>query len=124
MSQFGYGVPASTCSSGSTRPPSRRFRRTTASEWVLAHLSYGVVREARTLLAFVDTVEVLSPPEARAELAGAAAAIGAVYGGDRAPRGEVDPQVTTGSAQRGPTWIWSSVHRSSRTHPAFINRST
>jgi hypothetical protein len=55
------------------------------SEWVLAHLSYGVVREARTLLAFVDTVEVLSPPEARAELAGAAAAIGAVYGGDRAP---------------------------------------
>lgn len=55
------------------------------SEWVLAQLSYGVVREARTLLAFVDAVEVLSPPEARAELAGAAAAIGAVYGGDRAP---------------------------------------
>jgi predicted DNA-binding transcriptional regulator YafY len=55
------------------------------SEWVLAHLSYGVVREVRTLLAFVDTVEVLSPPEARAELARAAAAIGAVYGGDRAP---------------------------------------
>lgn len=56
------------------------------SEWVLAHLSYAVVREARTLLAFVDTVEVVSPPEVRAELAGAAAAISAVYGGDRTPR--------------------------------------
>jgi predicted DNA-binding transcriptional regulator YafY len=50
------------------------------SEWVLARLSYGFIREARTLLAFVDMVEVVSPPEVRAELAGAAAAITALYG--------------------------------------------
>ncbi|MFF1810988.1 helix-turn-helix transcriptional regulator [Streptomyces sp. NPDC058251] len=53
------------------------------SEWVAAHLSYGVLGEARTLLAFGDTVEVLGPPEVREELASTAAAIGAVYAGDR-----------------------------------------
>jgi predicted DNA-binding transcriptional regulator YafY len=51
-------------------------------EWALARLSYGFIGEARTLLAFGDTVEVLEPPEVRAELAGAAAAISAVYEGD------------------------------------------
>ncbi|MFD7473022.1 hypothetical protein ACFV8Z_12735 [Streptomyces sp. NPDC059837] len=73
--------------SGSTRAPSRRFWRPTARAggfW--AHPSYGVAREARTPLAFVDTAEVVPPPEVRAEPAGAEAAIGAAHGGDHAPR--------------------------------------
>ncbi|WP_406332997.1 helix-turn-helix transcriptional regulator [Streptomyces sp. NBC_00203] len=51
------------------------------SEWVVARLSLGSIREARTLLAFGDTVEVLAPAEVREELAGTAAAISALYGG-------------------------------------------
>ncbi|PBC61115.1 DNA-binding transcriptional regulator [Streptomyces sp. Tue6028] len=51
-------------------------------DWVVARLSCGAVREARTLLAFGDAVEVLSPPEVRAELAATAAAVRAVYEGD------------------------------------------
>ncbi|MFC7262020.1 helix-turn-helix transcriptional regulator [Streptomyces lutosisoli] len=50
------------------------------SEWVIAGLSHGSIREARTLLAFGDTVEVLAPAEVREELAGTAAAISALYG--------------------------------------------
>ncbi|MET7442872.1 WYL domain-containing protein, partial [Streptomyces sp. NPDC005568] len=50
------------------------------SEWVTAGLSYGVVQEARSLLAFADRIEVLSPPEVRAELAAAAAAVTELYG--------------------------------------------
>jgi len=50
------------------------------SEWVIARLSHGSIREARTLLAFGDTVEVLAPAEVREELAGTAAAISALYG--------------------------------------------
>lgn len=57
-----------------------------ASAWVTAHLSYGFVREARTLLAFGDAVEVLTPPEVREELAGTAAVISALYEGERVPR--------------------------------------
>ncbi|WP_329532297.1 hypothetical protein OG568_17860 [Streptomyces sp. NBC_01450] len=86
MSQFGYGAPASTCSSGSTRAPARRYRRPTARAggfW--AYPSYGVAHEARTPLAFVDTAEVVPPSEVRAGPAGTAAAIGAVHGGDHAP---------------------------------------
>jgi predicted DNA-binding transcriptional regulator YafY len=49
-------------------------------EWVTARLSYGVLGEARQLLAFSDRVEVLSPPEVRAELARAAAAVADLYG--------------------------------------------
>ncbi|WP_367320670.1 helix-turn-helix transcriptional regulator [Streptomyces sp. HUAS ZL42] len=49
------------------------------SEWVTARLSYGVVREARQLLAFTDRVEVLSPPEVREELRAAAASVTALY---------------------------------------------
>lgn len=52
-----------------------------AGEWVTARLSHGSVRESRTLLAFGDAVEVLSPAGAREELAATAAAIGALYGG-------------------------------------------
>ncbi|MET7697149.1 MULTISPECIES: helix-turn-helix transcriptional regulator [unclassified Streptomyces] len=56
------------------------------SEWVTARLSYGDVREARSLLVFVDGLEVISPPEVRAELAGGAAAIAARYA-DESPSG-------------------------------------
>ncbi|MCW8379310.1 helix-turn-helix transcriptional regulator [Streptomyces justiciae] len=48
-------------------------------EWVTARLSYGVLGEARQLLAFSDRVEVLSPPEVRAELARAAASVTDLY---------------------------------------------
>lgn len=48
-------------------------------EWVTARLSYGVLRETRQLLQFSDSVEVLSPPEVRAELAGAAASVTRLY---------------------------------------------
>ncbi|WP_405730971.1 YafY family transcriptional regulator [Streptomyces sp. NBC_00028] len=66
------------------------FRRMTAGrltespeddggDWVTARLSYGVVAEARQLLAFSDRVEVLSPPEVREELARAAASVTDLY---------------------------------------------
>ncbi|AJE82149.1 DeoR family transcriptional regulator [Streptomyces albus] len=48
-------------------------------EWVTARLAYGVVQEVRSLLAFTDRLEILSPPEAREELARAAAAVAALY---------------------------------------------
>ena len=48
-------------------------------EWVTARLSYGFVGEARQLLAFGDQVEVLSPPEVRAELAAVAASVTGLY---------------------------------------------
>ncbi|GKQ41607.1 YafY family protein [Streptomyces sp. A012304] len=48
-------------------------------EWVTARLSYGVVGEARQLLAFSDRVEVLSPPEVREELRAAAASVTELY---------------------------------------------
>ena len=47
--------------------------------WVTARLSYDSVREVRQLLMFTDRVEVLEPPEARAELARAAAEVVQVY---------------------------------------------
>ncbi|GAA2513004.1 YafY family protein [Streptomyces longisporus] len=49
------------------------------AEWVTARLSYGVVGQARQLLQFADHVEVLSPPEVRAELAAAAASVTDLY---------------------------------------------
>ena len=54
-----------------------------ASPWVTARLVYGVVGEARPLLAFGDRLEVLSPPEVRAELARAAASVTELYQGGR-----------------------------------------
>ncbi|MGW7266408.1 helix-turn-helix transcriptional regulator [Streptomyces sp. NPDC054842] len=58
------------------------------SEWVTARLSYGVVQEARSLLAFADRIEVLSPPEVRAELAAVAAAVTQLYGTPDGQAGE------------------------------------
>ena len=57
-----------------------------SGEWVTARLSYGDLREARALLSFSDRVEVLSPPEVRAELAAAAASVTGLY--QRVARGD------------------------------------
>lgn len=46
---------------------------------VTVRLSYGVVREARQLLQFADALEVVSPPEVRAEMAAAAASVTELY---------------------------------------------
>ncbi|MEU5597877.1 YafY family protein [Streptomyces sp. NPDC020298] len=48
-------------------------------EWVTARLSYPSVRAVRQLLAFADGVEVLAPPEARAELPAAARSVTDLY---------------------------------------------
>ncbi|WP_336116098.1 helix-turn-helix transcriptional regulator [Streptomyces sp. PTD9-10] len=56
------------------------------SDWVTALLSYPVLRAVRQLLAFSDQVEILDPPEARAELLRAVRSVTAVYQG--ADRGE------------------------------------
>ncbi|MER6685498.1 helix-turn-helix transcriptional regulator [Streptomyces olivaceoviridis] len=50
-----------------------------ASEWVTARLAYPVLRAVRQLLAFSDRVEVLDPPEARAELLAGARCVTALY---------------------------------------------
>jgi predicted DNA-binding transcriptional regulator YafY len=46
---------------------------------VTVRLSYGVVREARQLLQFADALEVVSPPEVRAEMVAAAASVTELY---------------------------------------------
>ncbi|MET8767731.1 YafY family protein [Streptomyces sp. NPDC004658] len=51
------------------------------SEWVTARLAYPVLRAVRQLLAFSDRVEILEPPEARAELLAGARAVTALYQG-------------------------------------------
>jgi predicted DNA-binding transcriptional regulator YafY len=48
-------------------------------DWVTVRLTYGVLGETRVLLQFADRVEVVSPPEVRAELARSAAAVTALY---------------------------------------------
>ncbi|MET9910684.1 YafY family protein [Streptomyces sp. NPDC006476] len=48
-------------------------------EWVTVRLMYGVAPEARQLLQFADHVEVLEPPEVRAEVAAAAASVTELY---------------------------------------------
>ncbi|MFH8773005.1 helix-turn-helix transcriptional regulator [Streptomyces sp. NPDC017958] len=51
------------------------------SDWVTARLSYPVLRAVRQLLAFSDQVEILDPPEARAELLRAVRSVTALYQG-------------------------------------------
>ncbi|MFJ9590051.1 helix-turn-helix transcriptional regulator [Streptomyces acidicola] len=51
------------------------------SEWLTAQLSYGRLGEVRGLLVFADRLEILSPPEARAELAAAATSVTELYQG-------------------------------------------
>ncbi|MDO0925615.1 YafY family protein [Streptomyces sp. TG1A-8] len=48
-------------------------------EWVTARLTYPVLRAVRHLLGFSDQVEVLDPPEARAELLAAVRSVTALY---------------------------------------------
>ncbi|MFJ3235365.1 helix-turn-helix transcriptional regulator [Streptomyces sp. NPDC086787] len=50
-----------------------------ADEWATARLSFPALRAARQLLAFADQVEVVSPPEVRAELAAAARSVTDLY---------------------------------------------
>lgn len=64
------------CGNALTAPPDDDGH----SEWITVRLGYGEVREARSLLSFVDNVEVTGPPEIREELARCAAAITGVYG--------------------------------------------
>ncbi|MGW1589112.1 helix-turn-helix transcriptional regulator [Streptomyces sp. NPDC002386] len=49
------------------------------SDWVTARLSYPVLRAVRQLLGFSDQVEVIGPPEARAELLRAVRSVTALY---------------------------------------------
>ncbi|WP_433452695.1 helix-turn-helix transcriptional regulator [Streptomyces sp. CA-142005] len=49
------------------------------SDWVTARLTFPVPRAVRQLLAFSDQVELLDPPEARAELLAAARSVTALY---------------------------------------------
>ncbi|GAA2236746.1 helix-turn-helix transcriptional regulator [Streptomyces nogalater] len=68
------------------------FRRITAAQltappeddgegaWVTARLAYPTLRAVRQLLAFSDRVEIVDPPEARAELVGGARSVLALYG--------------------------------------------
>ncbi|ATL30656.1 helix-turn-helix transcriptional regulator [Streptomyces formicae] len=51
-----------------------------SSEWITVRLEFGHPGSTKMLLPFTDHVEVLSPPEIRAELARAAAAVTALYG--------------------------------------------
>ncbi|MEV5318889.1 YafY family protein [Streptomyces sp. NPDC052687] len=53
--------------------------RSEDGDWVTVRLAFGVLGETRVLLQFADRVEVVSPPEVRAELARAAAAVTALY---------------------------------------------
>ncbi|MFF7094852.1 helix-turn-helix transcriptional regulator [Streptomyces rubradiris] len=50
------------------------------SPWVTARLAYPALRAVRQLLAFSDRVEILDPPEARAELVAGARSVLVLYG--------------------------------------------
>lgn len=54
-----------------------------SGEWARLAVVFTELRAVRALLAFGENVEVLSPPEARDVLAGAAAAVTELYGGSR-----------------------------------------
>ncbi|MET8808603.1 YafY family protein [Streptomyces sp. NPDC004546] len=56
------------------------------SDWVTARLTFPVPRAVRQLLAFFDQVELLDPPEARAELLAAARSVTALYQEDPSTR--------------------------------------
>ncbi|TQK51682.1 putative DNA-binding transcriptional regulator YafY [Streptomyces sp. SLBN-118] len=65
----------------------------TEGEWTCVELALTEVMAARALLTFGESVEVLSPPEARVELARAAAAVVDLYGavGPASDGGSVSP---------------------------------
>ena len=60
-------------------------------EWTTVHLAYPVLRAVRQLLPHADSVEVLDPPEARAELAAAAQAVAELYRADAPPPAPGEP---------------------------------
>ncbi|MET9804251.1 YafY family protein [Streptomyces sp. NPDC006368] len=62
-----------------------------AGEWTLVELAFPDVRHTRSLLAFGPDLEVLDPPEARAELARRAAAVVELYGADVSPASDGAP---------------------------------
>ncbi|WP_405998335.1 helix-turn-helix transcriptional regulator [Streptomyces sp. NBC_00829] len=69
-----------------------------AGEWTRLELAVPSVMAARALLAFGESVEILSPPEARAELARAAAAVVELYGaGGAGPAGGGEVPVSPAS---------------------------
>ncbi|MGW3175662.1 helix-turn-helix transcriptional regulator [Streptomyces sp. NPDC001153] len=72
------------------------------SDWVTARLTYPALRAVRQLLAFSDQVELLDPPEARAELLAAARSVAAVYQEGPCPRltagGQEEPKCRQDSA--------------------------
>jgi hypothetical protein len=49
------------------------------AEWAVVRLRFAAVPAARTLLSFGGNVEVVSPPEVRADLASVAADVLACY---------------------------------------------
>ena len=54
---------------------------TPGADWTVLHLGFPALPAVRALLVHGTDVEVLDPPEARAELAAAAAGVAALYGG-------------------------------------------
>ncbi|WP_329123175.1 helix-turn-helix transcriptional regulator [Streptomyces sp. NBC_01465] len=60
-------------------------------EWAEVELALEEVRAVRQLLAYSDSLEVLEPPEARAEMARAAAEVAAIYAAPGSPVGTVAP---------------------------------
>ena len=70
-------------------------------EWTTVQLAYPALRAVRQLLPHTDSVEVLDPPEARAELAAAARAVAQLYRTDPA-QPELDPAAATPPAPREP----------------------
>ncbi len=57
----------------------------TGGTWVTVELAFQELRAVRQLLQFSTSLEVLEPPEARAELARAAASVTALYADVRQP---------------------------------------
>ena len=57
-------------------------RPAAAGEWAEVSLLFPAVKAARTLLSFAGNVEVVSPPEVRADQAAVAAAVVAQYTSD------------------------------------------
>ncbi|MFI2644889.1 helix-turn-helix transcriptional regulator [Streptomyces sp. NPDC018610] len=71
-------------------------------EWVTVRLSYGSPRAVRQLLGFSDQVEVVSPPEARAELRRAAASVARLYAdGDGGAGADADEEGAGGTGEGG-----------------------
>lgn len=67
-------------SSSAFSSPSWSPRRSVDDAWALAELAFRELPDVRGLLSMGATVEVLDPPEARAELTAVATELAALYG--------------------------------------------